>query len=73
MAFVVWVEHTRNGRLGRSCLGGVPDYTRANVEEVIETFRAGEKPMEGVLFFNERQGEQAGLRWADIKNIWIEE
>jgi hypothetical protein len=73
MAFTVWVEHTRDGRLGRSRLGGVPDHTRAYVEEVIQDFHAGRKPMEATLNFNGSDGERDGLRWADIKNIWTEE
>lgn len=72
MPFNVVVLTTRNGQPMKSTLAGVLDSDRSEVESDIRWFHEGLKPLEGKLTFHGRGGQQA-LRWADIKDIWIEE
>lgn len=88
MPFTLAVARTVNGTERTFRWHGQPDAFRTGVEELIGDFNAGRKPMEGTLTLSVDPNFPAGVgvgsgpdnpewsrswRWADIKNIWIED
>lgn len=77
MTYVLNIERTVNGKPKTSRWAGWPDDTRNAMEQTIAAFRAGITPMEGTLTLHAGPPGNVAWskqwRWADIKDIWIEE
>jgi hypothetical protein len=79
MPFTLCVNRTVNGKERTFRLPDQADTERQNLQEVIEAFRAGRWPMEGHLTLWGGEGGPEdpdwtkSWRWADVKDLWIEE
>ena len=73
MAFDVVVETTVNGKPATMVLGEVDESERLGVESDIQWFYEGRKPLDGVLSYNVDAATRSAVRWADVKDIRIEE
>jgi hypothetical protein len=77
MPYILNVERTVNGKPRTLRWAGWPDDSRQDMEQTIADFRAGVAPMEGTLTLIAGPPEAVAWfkrwRWADIKNIWIED
>lgn len=78
MPFTLHVKRTVNGRERTLTWPGWLDSARPELERTIDDFRTGRTHMEGTLTLTSGSNPQTpdwarSWRWADIKNIWIEE
>lgn len=79
MPFTFKVERTVNGKPGTVSFRNVPDDERAWHEDLIGKFRSGQLHSEHVFTVTaggagpENPEWTRSWRWADIKDIWIED
>lgn len=77
MAFTLKVIRTINGTPKTLTWHGWPEDIRAELEQTVRDFRAGVIPMESTLTLHAGPPGvvqwSRSWRWADIKDIWIEE